>query len=270
MEATILFFDTETNSLDTDRGTIMELAWAIYDVRKMRLLSAHSHLLRWNMHYEVDPGALATTGLTKEFCEENGDPAGEVFSKFLLDCSKSFAVAGHNVLAYDKPIIRTNILRSLFNEPKSFMDQFTFDTMYDCPYPSTQKQMALKYLAFDHGHIMSDAHQALADVFACASVFFKYKFTECLEIARTPLMTINGYTDYHDEVGREKFYQAKFRWNKPRKRWEKTARAFYIPGTQLLLGDYPIFNETADKIVVLDSKQLEETVQPFNNMEIPF
>lgn len=267
MEATICFFDTECNGLDTDHGFVMELAWAVYDVRKMRCLSAESHLLKWNMQYEVEKEAQAVTGLTREFCEANGSPAGEVFTKFLLASSKCFAVAGHNVINFDKKIMKSNIMRALFSEPKQFLDQFTFDTYFDCPYPSTQKQMSLKYLALDHGYILNGAHEALNDVFASAFVFFKYKFAECLEIARTPLMTINGYTDFHDVEGREKFYKAKFRWNRDYKRWEKQLRAYHIPGTQLTLGDYNLYTAEGGAIRVLDDSPAKESP---NEQEIPF
>lgn len=235
----LLFLDTETSSLDTERGTIQELAWAVYAVepgKSHRLIKSRSYLLKWNMHYEVDVGALSTTGLTKEMCEALGTLAPEVLGEFLLDLEGCDAVCGHNLIDFDKLILRSNIKRALFSDPLVLNDKFTFDTMFDCPYKNPRQIMSLKYLAYDHGHILSNAHQALADVFACAHVFFHYPFEECAQIARTKLLTFYGHTEWGDEAGREAFYRQKFKWNREFKRWERKARAYYIPGAQLELG----------------------------------
>lgn len=262
----ILFLDSECNSLDTERGFIQELAWAVYDIDQKRLLKSQSHLLQWIMHYEVDPQAFAVTGLSREFCEKNGKPAPQVFSEFLKDVSEVDVLGGHNLLDYDKPMIWHNILRTLFSPPKGFMEKFTFDTMFDCPYPNPRQVMALKYLSYDHGFILSNAHQAMADVFACAHVFFSYPYEKCLEIAKTQLMTMHGYTQWGDEEGRESFYRQKFRWNRERKRWERRARAFYIPGTQLELGR-DLFTMSGGNECRIKVEQKEA---PANVEEIPF
>lgn len=238
--ARILFFDTEGNSLDTAGGFIQELAWAIFDLDSGRLLKCTSHLLKWNMHYEVAAAAFEVTGLSREFCEEQGKPAGQVFEEFLLDCENVDCVAGHNIIDYDVKMAVSNIKRALFGAPVQLTSKFTFDTMYDCPYPKHIKVLALEFLALKHGYVMTDAHKAMADVFATAHIFFKYPIDQMIEIARTPIVTVAGYTQFLDTAGREAFYTKKFRWNRDRKRWEKTCRAFYVEGIQLDL-KYDLF-----------------------------
>lgn len=244
---TIAFFDTECNSLDTDHGFIQEIGWAIYDAKTKRLLKSRSHLLKWNMQYEVDEGAFETTGLSRAFCEEEGENATQVLLAFIADLEGVDAICGHNIIDYDIKMLGSNIPRCCFSSESKIDDLPKLDTMYDLPLKRPFKSMMLEYLAMKHGHIMSGAHQALADVFACAHVFFSYPLEEILAIASTPIIKLHGYTDYLDEVGREKFYKAKFRWNREAKRWEKTARAYHIPGTQLDLSGYNLFS--GDSIV---------------------
>lgn len=245
----IMVLDTECNSLDTSSGFIQELAWAIYDMDSQRLLKCRSHLLHWNMAYTVEPGAFDTTGLSRDFCESNGLKAMDVFMDFLTDCEAVDCICGHNLIDYDKKMLVTNIKRCMFDYPSRFESLFTFDTYYDCPYPKSQKIFALKYLALDHGHILSGAHQAMADVFACAHIFFKYKFEECFRIASTPLVTLSGFTQFMDQAGRDAFYSSKFRFNKDKKRWEKRCRAIYIKEAQLTLGNRDLFCD--DKRVII-------------------
>lgn len=251
----IMFIDTETNCLDTQYGFIMELGWAIYDIDSKRLIKTRSYMLKWNMGYTVDEGAFEATGLTREFCEANGWPAQDVFAEFLVDCAEVECVCGHNFIDFDKNMLISNIKRVLFGDPVQFTSLFTFDTMYDCPFPKNQKSLALKYLALDHDYILSDAHQALADVFACAAIFFKYDFEEIMMRARTPIVTISGLTEYLDTDGRAAFYKQKFRWNREKRRWEKRCRAFYVDGAQLELGNYNLFCD--DKLLPKEKRDEE-------------
>lgn len=235
--ATICFLDTECNSLDTQRGFIQELAWAIYDVDTRRLLKSTSHLLRWNMPYTMEPEAQAVTGLSREFCENNGKFVNDVFCDFLTEVETCDAICGHNLIDYDFQMLCSNIKRAMFTEPPpDFLAKFAFDTYFDLPIKNPRQIMTLKYLALDHGYVLSDAHQALADVFACAYVFFSYPFEESVLRARTPLITMHGHTDYKDTPGREAFYRQKFRWNRDNRRWERRCRAFYVSQAQLELG----------------------------------
>ena len=263
----ILIADTETTSLDTSTGFIQELAWAIFDMEKKRLLKSRSHLISWNRAYEVDQGAYETTGLSREYVERWGTEAKLVFEEFLTDVHDVDAIGGHNYIDFDDKMLISNIKRAFFSEPAELIAKFKVDTYHDCPYPKSQKIFGLKYLAFDHGHILSNAHQALADVLACAHVFMSYPLKDCLDIANTPLVTLSGHTQYHDQAGREAFYQAKFRWNKPNNRWERRCRAYHIPGTQLQLGGRQLLS---DNTLVPSVPGPEIETKSFTESELPF
>jgi len=260
----LLFFDTETNSLNHD-GFIQELAWAVY--QDGRLIKSTSSLLKWNLHYVVDPIAFQTTGLSREFCESHGRPAKNVFAEFLYDLSECEAKAGHNIIEFDEKIIDSNIRRSMFGPPEAFHQKPSLDTMLDLPLKNTRQNMTLKYLALDHGHVMSSAHQALADVFACAHVFYSYPIGEIVKRAMTPLVTIDGYVPYLDQPGREAFYNQKFRWNREKKCFSKKIRAFYIPELQAALEGRELFID--GQLVNVDQSQLIKA-DPDPQLELPF
>ncbi|NJM09381.1 MAG: 3'-5' exonuclease [Bdellovibrionaceae bacterium] len=263
----ICFFDTECNSLDTSEGFIMELAWAVFDLQSKRLLHSKSSLIKWNRGYLVDPGAKEVTGLTREFCESNGQPANSVFTDFLVGLLdyKVDILAGHNILEFDLPIMRSNMNRVLFESHSQIETLLHVDTYHDLPIENPRQSMALKYLALDHGHILNSAHEALADVMASAHVFFKYPLEDVLARARTPLKVFHGYTAYQDDAARERFYRAKFRWHRINRRFEKKCRAFYLPKLNELVGQDLICDEDLNAPVVSDPQ-----VKDNNQLELPF
>lgn len=235
----ILFFDTECNCLDTENGFIQEIAWVIADTDTWRTLKAVSHLISWKTYYPIEPEALAVTELTREFCEANGRNANGVFSDLLHDATFVDIICGHNAIPYDIPMLATNVKRACFYpfSDSEFSKKLVIDTLSDCPYPPTMKVHALKYLAYDHGYILSDAHQALADVFACKHLLSRYDLNQVIEIAKTPLVTLTAKIDFNDLDSRDRIKQARFYWNNKRKLWEKRIREFHLPGIQLTLGN---------------------------------
>lgn len=231
--AKILFYDLETNSLDTSRGFIQEMAYAIFDLETQRCLAAHSFLLSWGMAYSVDPAAFLVTKLSRDYCEKHGEIAATVLSDFitLLKTEQVQYVAGHNILQFDNLMLNTNIKRALF-ESFNINDYKCLDTYIDIPYPAHIKNLTLKYLALDHDYVLTGAHEALRDVFACAHVFFKYNTSEILERAQSPLVLAAAHTNYNDTESRDQLVSLKFRWNRLQKRWEKQVRKSSIDSIQ--------------------------------------
>jgi DNA polymerase III alpha subunit (gram-positive type) len=242
----LLIYDTECSGLDTNNDLIQEIAWALYDVPSFRLLQCYSTLINWDLDFEVSQGAFDATGLSREFTQKNGIAPNGVFflfGKFLYDADY---IAGHNSMNFDNAILRSNVIRAMpAPESEKFCRAFNaitnIDSMVDCEYPASMKSKALKYLAFEHGYILSNAHQAMADVFACAHILSKYDWERTKAIASTPLVLYHTYTDYHDTIGRELVYGAGFRWNKDNRRHEMTARKFHAESIQKKLSDYPVW-----------------------------
>jgi len=235
---TILFLDSECNSLDTEGGFIQELAWVIADTKSFRTLKVESHLIKWLTSYEVEEGAIAVTGLSREYCEEHGELAQRVFTNFLFDAGCVDFICGHNLIGYDHPMLATNVQRACLSslERSDYAGKLKIDTLTDCPYPSNMKIHALKYLAYDHGFILSDAHQALADVFACKHLLSKYDLAEVIEIAKTPMVTLTAKIDFKNVEGRDKIKNARFYWEPNKKLWTKRIREFHLKDMQESLG----------------------------------
>ena len=235
----ILVYDTETNDIDTENGFIQELAWAIYDSETWRCLKAQSFLISWPTAYEVSPEAFAVTGLSREYCHANGAQPHAVFTQFLWDANSADALCGHNAIAFDLPMLKTNVKRGMLfglDDSQPYKNLPHIDTLLDVEYPKTQKIHALKYLALDHGYVMSNAHEALADVFACAHILSKYDINRVLEIAKTPIVKMTSKIDWNNQDARDRIKQQRFYWNPTLKLWEKSIREFFVPGIQLQLG----------------------------------
>lgn len=237
----ILFYDTECNDLDKEFGVVQELAWAVFDIQTKRLIHAKSFLLKHERHYDVAPSAFEATGLTQAFSEKNGYSAGHVFGDFISDVEHVQLIGGHNITEFDDEILSRNIKRTLFGWPEHFLSLPRVDTMLDCPYPSSIKIKQLKFLALEHGYVMSSAHEALADVLACAHIFFSYPFEKCREIYETPIVNLFAYTDYHDQRARDLCYQEKFRWDREGRRFQKRTRKFFLEGLRARLEHVHVF-----------------------------
>lgn len=229
--------DTECNSLDTDKGFVMELAWGRYWVEKARFLNSNAFLVKWNKPYDVEPEAFEITGLSLDHCEANGKEARIVFAQFMNDVMNSEYVVGHNIIGYDKPMIATNLHRALPGVTSfDFQSRRFVDTLIDCPFPRSMRQRGLKYLALDHNYVLTGAHQALQDVYACAHILSCYDFNLVREIAKTPVVTITSKIEFADLEKRDKLKNVGFYWNPKRKIWEKRIREYYLKSVQLELG----------------------------------
>lgn len=228
--ARVMITDTECTSLDTENGYIQELAWALWDTNLRRFTMAKSQLLHWNQNYEIEPGAFEVTGLSKEICYHHGNPAFDVISDFLMDLTTVDYLGGHNFLGYDRPMLMSNIKRALFADARTspFAKLPVIDTLLDCPFPKNLKQLSLKYLALDHGYVLTGAHQALNDVYACGHILSCYDFKQVLEIASTPIVTLVAKVDFQNIEARDKLKNMRFYWKPERKTWEKKIRQYYF------------------------------------------
>ena len=232
----VLIFDTECNSLDLIGGFIQELAWGIFDTESKRFISAQCYILKWPRPYNVELEAYHITGLSYEYCQEYGSPADATFLLFEAAATKADFICGHNAIGYDIPMFISNFSRILFT-PTLIQKSKVIDTLLDCPFPAKMKQHSLKYLALDHGYVLTGAHQALNDVYACAHILSCYDFEEVRKIAATPVVTLTAKIDFNDIESRDRIKNARFYWNPKRKLWEKRIREYHLPGIQLSLGD---------------------------------
>jgi len=230
----ILVYDTECNSLDTSTGFVQELAWGIWDAQARRCVKAQSSLVKWDMEYQMDEGAAAVTGLSKKFCDDNGQDSIKIFSDFEKDLSFCDYLCGHNAKAYDKPMMISNLIRSrtdnrcdvyIPSHQESYVKSKTLiDTFTDIEYPKNIKMQSLKYLAFDHGYILNGAHEALNDVFACAHLLFSYDLNKTISNAVQPIFKVQVTLKYNDP-NTNFVKESGFKWNPDLKVWHRNMRS---------------------------------------------
>lgn len=241
--AKVLIYDTECNSLDTQKGFIMEIAYALFDIRfdimankwKWRSVFAQSSLLQWDKYqYEVEPGAFAATGLTKEFCDTNGVFATSALDKFIDCVDQADFVGGHNTKNYDDKMIISNLNRLEF-QTDIFSKKQKIDSMSDIDYPESIQTRKLGYLAYEHGYILSGAHEALNDVFASAHLFSCYDFDKIIENARQPIERRYLRLVFGDPRV-QTLKEHRFYWEPKEKIWYKDVRANKVEELHKSLG----------------------------------
>lgn len=195
-----LFFDTETTGLpknwkapvtDTDNWPrVTQLAWQVYD-QDGNLLSERCELIKpegWTIPTveelaasgSKNPHFFEENNMSTERCEREGVPLSEILRDFVEQVDGADYLVAHN-MAFDEKVIGCEMVRmnySFKKEPKKLctmnestnfckMPPFRFGT-YKWP-----TLLELHKKLFDEE--FDGAHDALADVSACARSFFELK-----------------------------------------------------------------------------------------------
>jgi DNA polymerase-3 subunit epsilon len=195
-----IFFDTETTGLpknwkapvtDTDNWPrITQLAWQVYD-KDGKLLYERCELIKpdgWTIptveeltkEGNKNPHFFEENNMSTERCEKEGVELNEILKDFVNKVNKSEYLIAHN-MNFDEKIIGCEMIRentTFKTQPKKLctmqesthyckMKPFRYGTY---KWPSLDE---LHNKLFDEG--FDGAHDALADVKACARSFFELK-----------------------------------------------------------------------------------------------
>lgn len=224
--ALVLVVDTETTGLDFKLDYVIELGFVLYDTDEKRIIEYSNDLVLWPGRPEVSPKIRELTGISNSLLEKYGQNPIEVFEKLTRRAYLAKYVVGHNILKFDKEMISYSIFRLSNDElTRRFYSWKYIDTMIDLPYPKNIEVRKLKYLAFEHGHIMSNAHQALDDAIATAMILSKYDFSVIEEAVNSPMVELVADVSYAE---REKAKLNGFQWDKNRGKWILTSRKYYL------------------------------------------
>jgi DNA polymerase-3 subunit epsilon len=159
----IVVFDLETTGLDVDEDRIVQFAAVRLDesgeeVDSLKLLI--------NPGIPISPEASAVNRLTDEMVTDA--PSFREVVGDVLDFLGHHDLCGHNMIAFDLPLLRAEVARADENFP--LFDRRLFDTkeifVHDVPHTL---EGALQYYCGED--IGDDAHDALIDARACADVF---------------------------------------------------------------------------------------------------
>lgn len=224
--ALVLVVDTETTGLDPKLDYVIELGFVLYDTDEKRIIEYSNDLVLWPGRPEVLPKIRELTGISNSLLEKYGQNPIEVFEKLTRRAYLAKYVVGHNILKFDREMISHSIFRLSNDElNRRFYSWKYIDTMCDLPYPKNIEVRKLKYLAFEHGHIMSNAHQALDDAIATAMILSKYDFSIVEEAVNSPMVELVADVSYAE---REKAKLNGFQWDKARGKWILTSRKYYL------------------------------------------
>jgi DNA polymerase III subunit epsilon len=183
-----LFFDTETTGLPRNYRApiealenwprVVQLAWLMYS-NSGKLLSENDNIIKPE-GFVIPEEATKIHGITTKKALANGNDLSLVLTQFASDIKKAHLVIAHNI-DFDEKIIAAEFLRKsinhhLNNKPKictmrsstDFCKIPTFYSKYKWP---NLKELHIKLFECD----FENAHNALADVKACAKCFFELK-----------------------------------------------------------------------------------------------
>jgi len=182
-----LFFDTETTGLprnylapleDLDNWPrLVQLAWLMVD-KKGKELKGVNKIIKPE-GFTIPEAAAAVHGISTERAHKEGVLLNSVLKEFADVVGGAKIVVAHN-MSFDEKIMGAELLRKkhehkLFERPKictmqSSTDYCQIENEFGYKWP---KLIELHHKLFDEG--FDDAHDALADVKACARCFFELK-----------------------------------------------------------------------------------------------
>jgi len=180
-----LFFDTETTGLpkrywapldDLDNWPrLVQLAWLLTD-ETGREIKSISKIIKPN-GFIIPAEAAAVHGISTERAHEEGVSLNPVLKEFVSAVDEAKILVAHNI-QFDEKIMGAELLRNkhehkLFERPKICTMQSS--TNY-CAIPSEYGYKWPKLVELHNclfGEEFKDAHDALADVRACARCFFE-------------------------------------------------------------------------------------------------
>ncbi len=188
-----LFFDTETTGLpknwkapvsDTDNWPrLVQLSWAWFD----------NYGVKWDVYdYIIFPQGFIIPkessdihNITQEIAQEKGVDLKQVLEQFSQDISRAKFIVAHNI-DFDEKIVGAELFRAQM--PDIFIESNKICTMKEtvniCKIPGFRGNYKFPNLSELHQFLFSDkfdnAHNALADVLACARCFFELKKRDLL------------------------------------------------------------------------------------------
>lgn len=226
----LAFVDTETTGLDPKKHDLLEVACALYDVKRACMVEARS----WLIHAEDNP-MEKVNGLSSDLLSERGRKmksdedvrAIEDLARMLLRVD---AVVAWNA-AFDQPWVEMYLDRLNLLPPMFFARPQWVCAMNNMEWPRFSSSRALSSVALAHGVAITDAHRALADVLTMVKLFARAtelgaNVPEMVSRAALPRVEYRAMVDYS---GKELARGAGFRWDEGRRGWFKSYPAGFEP-----------------------------------------
>jgi len=183
-----LFFDCETTGLPRSRyfspddvdgwPRLVQIAWAHYDPRG-NPEDARSHIVRPD-GFMIPADATKIHGISQARAEREGRDLGQVLDEFLEAAGAATILVAHN-FDYDRHVVAGELVRT--RKPLGFLELSGICTMKEttelCALPRPGGGFGHKWPTLEElhrycfGFSYEGAHDAAADIGACARAFFK-------------------------------------------------------------------------------------------------
>ena len=161
----IIFFDTETTSVDIASAKIVQLAARKYSRIDMTPISDLKKYL-FNPGIPIPPEVTEIHGITNEMVKE--EPMFAQRARGIYEFFKGCDVAGHNVVGFDVPLLAEEFDRCGINWPDE-PEMMMLDTY--AVFREMEPRDLTAALKFYCGETLEGAHDAGNDVEAAAKVF---------------------------------------------------------------------------------------------------
>lgn len=179
--AMYLIFDTETSTLPVNQSAdhpgqarVIQIGALLLD-EAFRTKAELNLLLDWKVDYEIHPKAFEAHGITREDCAKYGTEPGRAFELLASLRARARLSIAHNI-KFDLKLIDLWQSQVGLNTIDTTAHCCTMTQMTDvCKIPGQYGRHKWPTLQEAHTHIMGvgfdGAHDAMADVRACATVF---------------------------------------------------------------------------------------------------
>lgn len=231
----IAFFDFETTGKNVETDRVTQLAVVIMDTETKKIISSYSETLYSEEYPPIHPEAAIVTKTDDAYIKRVGSLPYESFIILTAYFNRAEYIAGHNIKAFDLPILYAEMkrLHLPIDEIKN-----KIDTRFDIEYPKTIATRKLQYLAVEHDVQAKGAHSALFDVIMNAELFFKYDVTRTIELSASPEIWVRADVKYDD---RQKAKDKKYMWDGSAKIWVRQIKRVFLEQEQTD-SDFPILS----------------------------
>jgi DNA polymerase III epsilon subunit-like protein len=205
----VLALDFETTGLNVVEDRVIEVGAILWSSGQQKCLESTGFLVQSDV--PITPEVTTITGITQAAVDRFGYEPKDALDNVLDLATQADAIAGHNVIRFDKRVLEEWAKRHQVTIP----DKLWIDTTADLP---GAKFGTLSHVAADHGFLNLFPHSALADCQTVVKLLQMYDIVDVVARSKSPTIAIRSHQDRANNQDAKKL---KFRWEPERKVWWK-------------------------------------------------
>ena len=185
----ILSYDVETTGLDTSTDRVIEVGAILYSTGQRKCLESKGFLVKTDK--PISPEITKLTSITQAAVDKFGYDSEESLDDVIDLMSQADAIAGQNVLRFDKRITESWATRF----KKTLPSKLWIDTRTDLPGVESK---SLTYMAADHGFLNLFPHSALADCQTVLKLITMYDINQVIARAKEPTVILKAHVGFEN------------------------------------------------------------------------